>query len=56
MGRGLTPAQSGKFTLGPITNNCLDAWSPPETVESAHDKSAEANRPYPKNAPKTNRT
>lgn len=53
--KGLTPAQSGSFELGPITNNCLDVWSPPETVENAHDQSAETNRPYPKTPPNTNR-
>lgn len=54
--KGLTPAQSGAFELGPTDGNCFEAWSLPETVESAHDQSAEANNPYPKTQPNTNRT
>lgn len=29
---------AGKFQIGRTDGNCLEAWSPPETVENAHDR------------------
>lgn len=32
----------GDFAVGPTDGNCFSAWSPPDTVENAHDL---GNRP-----------